>query len=523
MTNLAQYLRNLEMLDLISVEKTNPQLTYAFKHIFTQETVYHSLLLSDRRSLHRQVGEALEHIYAETATHSDNQEHNEVALLLAHHFEQGQDDDRAVKYLKRAAIQAKAAYANQEAKSLFDRVLELVSETDFQTQWDILQEREQILDRLGQRQQQAEDLDHLEQLAKLINDELRLALTYNRQAVYLDKISDYQAAAEVAQQGLDLARRLRDERLQAQTLNLLALAAWRRFDYAQVKVYADQALDALHVTGDPVNRITSLLHLGKASYRLGQYDSALDYMEAARELAELTDNPDHEASCHLILGWIYQRLGDYEVAEQHFQATHNKRCLTGDRYGEAMALSHLGWVANDQQATEKGLDYCQQALELSQRIGDRENEAYSLTGLGLNHEQLGQRQLARAEYEQALAIHQQIGATTLAIFDQACLARLALKGNDLAAAREYIDPVTEWILAGKAQQFWDPWSIYLVAYQVLSALGDDETARQLLQEAYTVLHQRANEISDETLRHCFLEKVAINREINEAWQATSAL
>ena len=209
---------------------------------------------------------------------------------------------------------------------------------------------------------------------------------------------------------------------------------------------------------------------------------------------------------------------NYELAEKHYRLTLEKRRLIGDRYGEATALSHLGWLAYDQQKSPHGLHYCLEALDISQSIGDRENEAYALAGLGLNHEQLGNLEVARSNYQDALLLHREIGALTLAIFDQAGLARIALAQQHDKVAREHIAVVAEWILAGNAQQFWDPWSIYLSAYQVLAVLGDKETAVAILDEAHTLLHQRGKEISHEKLRYCFTEKVAVNREIEQVWR-----
>jgi tetratricopeptide (TPR) repeat protein len=351
-------------------------------------------------------------------------------------------------------------------------------------------------------------------------DDTRLALTHNRRAAYFDKISEYQAAAEAAEVGLRVARRSGNRQLEAQSLNRLARAAWRRFDYPAVQKWADEALEALKMVGDPATKTTSLLHLGRASYRLGQYDMALEYVRAALDFTRYSDDQESAAVADLILGWIYQRLGDYELAEKHYRLSLEKRRIIGDRYGEATALSHLGWAAADQQQSSEGLRYCLEALDISQSIGDRENEAYALTGLGLNHEQLGNWDIARANYEEALALHREIGAVTLAIFDQAGLARIALARQDQAAARTYINAVAGWILAGNAQQFWDPWSIYLWAYQGLTALAEQETADTILNEAHTLLHQRAEAISDDHLRSCFFEKVAANREIERAWQAS---
>jgi tetratricopeptide (TPR) repeat protein len=467
--------------------------------------------MSERRRLHQRIGQVLEEVLRHKL------DENENALLLAHHFEHSGDKERALKYLLQAAADASRRYANQEAKTLYNRGLALLERADYANRWEILAGLEKILDRLGERDQQADLLIQMQTLAEILEDDLRLALTHNRRAAYFDKISEYQASAEAAEVGLRVASRSGDEQLQAQSLNSLALAAWRRFDYPEVQKWALQALEALKLVGEPAIRITSLFHLGRASYRLGQYDLALHYIRGAQGVAQDIDNREGEATSHLILGWIYQRLGDYEQATYHYQAKLEIRRAIGDRYGEANAFSHLGWLAYDQRQPEAGLDYCQKALDISYAISDRENEAYALSGMGLNYEQLGQLELAAANYRAALVIHKEIGASTLAIFDQAGLARIALAEGKLDAAREHIQGVANWVLAGNAQKFWDPWIIYLSSYRVLTALGETETARTILAEAHAILHQRSEQISDMALRDCFIHQVAVNRELEQAW------
>ncbi|MCB0192948.1 MAG: tetratricopeptide repeat protein [Anaerolineae bacterium] len=512
MSTVIEYLNTLEILDLVARKKSDPELEFAFKHVFTQESVYNSLLYSDRRQIHQQVGEVLETIFS-NETHE-----GEVTLMLAYHFEQSGDKARALSYIKKAADNALATYANHEARSLYRRALALLDRDDYGQRWEILVNLEIILDRLGERDKQADTLTQMQTLADLMQDDRRLVITHNRRSAYFDKISEYRAAAEAAEVALRVAQRAGNESLQAQSFNLLALAAWRRFDYPQVQTWAMEALNALKAAGNPETQVASLFHLGKAGYRLGQYDVALHYLQSARKLSERMDDREAEATSHMILGWIYQRLGDYERAAEHYQAKLELRRMTGSRYGEATALSHLGWLAYDQHNPHVGLDYCQQALDISRTVNDRENESYALSGFGLNYEQLKQNELATTHYQAALAIHQEIGATTLAVFDQTGLARLALAQDDLDTARQHIIPVIDWIQAGNAQKFWDPWIIYQSSYQLLTALGDVDQANAILDEAYSILQQRAKGISDDHLRDCFLTKVAVNREIIAAWQ-----
>ncbi|MFQ5612882.1 MAG: adenylate/guanylate cyclase domain-containing protein [Anaerolineae bacterium] len=522
-TVLEAHLQELQRLGLIVPKSNGPHLEYEFKHAFSQESIYHSLLHSQRRKLHQQVGEALERLLAASASPLEEpggDKLDEAADLLAYHFEQSRDKDRALKYFKQAVTYARRTFAHHKARDMNLRALALLDHDEHRRRWDLLASLEQILDYLGQREQQADTLVLMQTLAELLADDRCLATSHNRRSRYFDKISEYRAAAEAAEAGLLAARQSGDRQLEAWSLNLLALAAWRRFDYLKVQEYAGRALDALRIVEAPATRTMSLLHLGRASYRLGQYDAAIDYVQAAAESTQHAGKLDSDAEAHLILGWIYQRLGDYEKAERNFQEALEIWRVIGDRYGEATALSHLGWLAYDQGRYRQGPEYCQKALDISRAVGDRENEAYSLSGMALNYEKTGQagQERARSLYQKALAIHRSIGATTLAVFDQTGLARIALAQNDLPAARAHIMSVVEWITAGNAQRFWDPWIIYQSTCQILSALSETDVAETILNEAYHLLQQRAGQISDGELRSRFLNRVAINRAITEAWQ-----
>jgi class 3 adenylate cyclase/tetratricopeptide (TPR) repeat protein len=109
-------LRELEGADLIYLERVAPEEQYSFRHVFTRDTVYRSLLRARRAALHATVGEAIERLYADRLD-----EHIEE---LAHHFERSTDDLKAAEYLVRAGEKATAAYSNEEAFAYLERALE---------------------------------------------------------------------------------------------------------------------------------------------------------------------------------------------------------------------------------------------------------------------------------------------------------------------------------------------------------------------------------------------------------------
>ena len=86
---LETQLTHLEASDLIR-QASESELAYLFKHALVQDTALSSLLLVERKRLHRRVGETLEAIYPECRV--------ELAPLLAKHFDACGEDAKTLEY-----------------------------------------------------------------------------------------------------------------------------------------------------------------------------------------------------------------------------------------------------------------------------------------------------------------------------------------------------------------------------------------------------------------------------------------
>ena len=104
---LTQALTELQRLDLIVEKRRRPNPEYRFRHGLVQEVAYAGLVDSVRRKLHKRVGEALEEIYKESP--------EEAYGLLARHFSEAEEPEKAVDYLLKAGDAARAVYADREA------------------------------------------------------------------------------------------------------------------------------------------------------------------------------------------------------------------------------------------------------------------------------------------------------------------------------------------------------------------------------------------------------------------------
>ena len=112
----------LEARGLIRLASIRPELEYLFRHGLVQDAAYTSLLKQERRELHGRVGAALEELYPDRAV--------ELAPILAMHFEQAGDAERAIEYYVAAAKHALEQYAIQEAFGAFDRAASLIAEQE---------------------------------------------------------------------------------------------------------------------------------------------------------------------------------------------------------------------------------------------------------------------------------------------------------------------------------------------------------------------------------------------------------
>jgi len=124
--HLIDDLNVLSRLDLTPLEAPEPDLSYMFKHIITQEVAYNLMLFEQRRKLHQVVGEWFE------KNHTG--ELPNYYPTLAYHWHkvaEGADADpavisKAIEYLFRAGEQAVQNYANPEASNHLKQALSLL-------------------------------------------------------------------------------------------------------------------------------------------------------------------------------------------------------------------------------------------------------------------------------------------------------------------------------------------------------------------------------------------------------------
>lgn len=103
--------------ELIYEMKLFPEIEYAFAHGVTRGVAYGGLLSDSRRQLHKAVGQALKAQY--------DQNTDELAYLLAHHFQEARDWPQATTYLLHAAQRARRQFTYPRAADFARRAVEI--------------------------------------------------------------------------------------------------------------------------------------------------------------------------------------------------------------------------------------------------------------------------------------------------------------------------------------------------------------------------------------------------------------
>jgi len=546
---LDRHLLTLQREEMIRQRAGVPELEYIFKHHLTQEAAYNGLLKKERRVFHRQVAETLEQLLPDRI--------EEQVGLLAHHWEQAGETERALSYLRRAGEQAAAHFANAEAVDFFSRALDLTPEDDLTGRYALLLAREKVYDLQGAREAQSQALAALEGLAEALNDDRQRARIALRQTHYAEATGDYPAAIAAAQAAIRLAQAGQDVSSEATGYLQWGRALWRQGEYeaaqiqlgqalarsravklhqietdslrnlgivshhqgddAGARAYFEQALRIHREMGDRRREGATLNNLGVISKEQGNYADARAYYEQALRIFREIGDRRHEGMTLGNLGSISRGLGDYAGARAYQEQALRIRRETGDRMGECTVLSNLGLLSHHLGDNEAAREYSRQALLMAQEIGARRLQGYALTNLG--HALAGMGRLAEAAHahRQALALRRGLGQHHLATESLTGLAHVSLAQGDLTQTKAQVEEILSYLESNTLDGTDEPFWIYLTCYRVLRA-NQDPRAQAILNTAHLLLQERAAEIrDDEEMRQSFLENVAAHREILSEW------
>ncbi len=411
--------------------------TLVFKHVLTQETVYHSLLLKRRQELHRRVAATIEQVAAGQL--------DEQVPTLAHHYWWGEDWPQAARYARRAGERAMQVFALREAKGYFARALQALDRqpgASGQDICDVILAWEQAAFGFEPFPQLLQQLDRAEQVARQLGDKRRLALVLHAiGSVHVASGHSSQAGPPL-EECFVLATEIGEEAIAMLPTFAMGMATLDSDPRRAVTLF-DRAVQLARAHHDVDIEAYSLSAKAMGLARLGEDRECRKSVEETFQIVDQVKSPMADSDARLYSAWAYLDLGDVtqglEYAKQGVEkaiSADNAECAC---FGFAcLGFGHL----RARQVTEAAQAF-EEALRRSKVSGAEEAEVMGQYGLGMVHYYSG-RPEAVQELESALAHARRIGNGYAVAMMAQTLGEISLQSGQIDQALAYLDAALDY-------------------------------------------------------------------------------
>ena len=295
---------------------------YQFRHSLYRDVVSTYIPTTRQRALHLRIGEWKENAYGKQS--------RVIASALAMHFEHGQDDNRAIRYLRLAGENATRQSAHHEAMSLFTKGLEL--------------------------------LQRLPQTPELIQEEIRLHLALGAPLITLKGY----ASSEVENtytQARTLCEQIKGTRYLFPAVLGLCGVRHNQAEFRKARLLAQQLLRLARQDNEPTRLLWAQLFSGTVAYLMGKFARAQQHFMAGITLYDPRKHSPHASDVIQDPGvhcrcYVAEVLWLQGYADQARQFCHQALTLArqlGHSHSLAVALSSATLLHNwfgDQQTAQ---------------------------------------------------------------------------------------------------------------------------------------------------------------------------
>lgn len=403
-------LAQLAEAELIYVRGMAPEATYQFKHALIQDAAYATLLKTRRRELHASVAETIAGRFGDAEARPE---------VLAHHWTEAGEAEKAIAAWTRAAEAADARHAFGEAEEDYRRAISVLLTTPETTARD---QHELDLGLALVRTTATTQGPQSAETASLTARNLVLAerggflgantgsrvLTYS----YHLMAGEWRQVAKQAEEMTSFAARLPSDTQTKWLRYAGAMAPFTRFNsdyYGGDLAGAERQYllwEAFHDGGDYDQRITSTLGLcngAQLACWLGRPDLAMARSAKAQAWAAQTDSAYEVTVAAALEALLRVSLCEVDPAETLAAQAVKDADEKGFAQAAGWARAALGWARAQQGAPDEGIELIRRAMDDLAAIQTRVSMPWFLTLLAEAQAVGGQHELAFATLNEALS------------------------------------------------------------------------------------------------------------------------
>ena len=360
-----EFLSTLQQLDLTVLGSPEPELTYIFKHIFTQEVAYDSLPYATQALLHNEIGKYIEKELNDTL--------DEYTNILAYHYEHSENEEKKRIYLRKAGEAAQSSYANTAAIEYYQKVLPLLSD---QEQITVRLNLGKVLELIGEWEKAAETYKEVLSQAKSLGDVENQAWGETAMAAFFRKQGRFDEASKRLSQAEALFSQIDNLAGVGQVLHYQGSIADQQGDFELARQLMEKSLDIRNQIGDKRQSAYLLGNMGIVARRQGKHDQARELYERSLDLRREINDRWGVANILNNLGNLLLDLGDAEQARSSLEEAVAIHQSLGDRWEIGNALNNLANVLRTQNDYSAAKDMYNESLAIYRDLEDKWALAY---------------------------------------------------------------------------------------------------------------------------------------------------
>lgn len=403
--SIEEFLEDLENRDLIRERLDSifeDDLEYIFKHALLHETVYNSMMRRVRQDLHRKTAQWIESKY--------NNRLEAHYPMVAFHYEMAGEKSKGAYYYLKAAQQAAALYANDNAQEYYKKASELAVDDALLQKiylgWGELEsqisENEQAIN-LYKKALELSVSKHVEaEVFRLIADSYEKLSSYTLAISYLEQAHTCIAGQPPCLEHAKILRsRSRIYYLQGDSENALKTAH-----------NAEAILDELVLFSPEAKTVRAMVNneIANAMERRSQFDEVRKYREETMRLYDELGNLFGVARTMNGMGIDAWNNGDYDTAIDYLKRSFGLSERCGNRLGQAIACNNLGELSIEVGLYDKAREYFELYLAINAAIANRLGDGYANYGLGHIAREKGEYELAEKYFLLSEEVYEEVAA-----------------------------------------------------------------------------------------------------------------
>jgi len=468
---------------------------YRFKQILTSDVCYGSILMYNKKILHKVIAETSEEIF------NDNKEYYS---FIANHYEKAKVEDKTIEYLLKAGDFAKENYQNDEAVIFYDKLLNPDLGLSKNSQIDIYFKKGEIFELTGRWDEAIDILEKAYLLSDEIENKEKLAKSSGIIGGLFRLKGKYEKAMESFQKQLRISEELGVEGGISRARGDIGLIYHMQGNFVKAMENYEKQLVICKKLGNIRGISRAIGNIGVVHHAQGNYDKAMEFYKKILDIYDKVDDKRGISKVVGNIGIIYHIQGNYVEAMNSYERALRTSIELGDRQGISRTSANMAAIYKIQGNYEKAMESYIKQLKIREDLGDNLGYSKIIGNMAAVYRSQGNCNKAMECYEKGLKIKEEIGDKQGISMFFGYMGMISKNQGEFAKGIEYLDKALEIDYEINLKSF-IPYHLY---QKILCSekLGNFQIAMDLNDE----LFKTANEISD--ILNIFNSKV-INEKI----------